>query len=121
VSDCIRFELPWPPSTNTYWRTTRQGRTYLSENGKQFKLDVQAAVLSLGYKRLEGRLAVNVTLFAPDKRRRDVDNFGGKAVLDALTSAGLWQDDSQIDDLHIVRGPCDPPAGSIEVEVRRIP
>jgi crossover junction endodeoxyribonuclease RusA len=121
VSDCIRFEIPWSISTNAYWRTTRTGRTYLSNEAKQFKIDVQAAVLSLGYKRMDGRLAVKLTLFPPNRIRRDVDNFGGKSVLDALTSAGLWQDDSQIDDLHIVRGPCDPPAGSIEVEVRRLP
>jgi crossover junction endodeoxyribonuclease RusA len=119
VSDCIRFELPWPPSVNHYWKSFR-GRTYVSTAGKRYTVDVQAAILSLGYERLDGRLSVKLTAFPPDRRRRDLDNIT-KSLLDSCTKAGLWGDDEQIDDLHIVRGPCDPPAGSIEVEVRRIP
>jgi len=40
---------------------------------------------------------------APDKRRRDLDNLP-KALLDGLTHSGIWDDDSQIDDLRIMRG-----------------
>lgn len=39
----------------------------------------------------------------PDKRKRDLDNVA-KATLDALQHAGLYDDDSQIDELRIVRG-----------------
>ncbi len=35
-------------------------------------------------------------LYPPDKRRRDLDNFDGKALWDALTKAGVWKDDSQV-------------------------
>ncbi|MEY4713325.1 MAG: hypothetical protein RIS88_2775 [Pseudomonadota bacterium] len=38
----------------------------------------------------------------PDRRRRDLDNTL-KATQDAMTHAGIWDDDSQIDDLRIVR------------------
>lgn len=38
----------------------------------------------------------------PDRRRRDLDNMP-KALFDGLTHAGVWTDDSQIDDLRIVR------------------
>lgn len=34
-------------------------------------------------------------------RRRDLDNFGGKALLDALTHAGVWLDDSQVRSLSM--------------------
>ena len=55
-------------------------------------------------RRLAGRLAVTITVNPPDKRKRDIDNLA-KAPLDALTHAGLWLDDSQIDKLSIERGP----------------
>ncbi|HAW4327604.1 TPA: RusA family crossover junction endodeoxyribonuclease [Escherichia coli] len=35
-------------------------------------------------------------------RKRDLDNLP-KAVFDALTSAGFWLDDGQIDDMRIKR------------------
>ena len=38
----------------------------------------------------------------PDRRRRDIDNVG-KALLDALQHAGCFDDDEQIDVLHIER------------------
>jgi crossover junction endodeoxyribonuclease RusA len=51
---------------------------------------------------LEGRLAVHITLFPPDRRKRDVDNIL-KALLDACEHAGCYESDSQIDELHITR------------------
>ena len=97
------FELPWPPSVNTYWRQWR-GRTLLSATGRQFKIDVWAAVKqqrvpNFGVQRLK----ISIALYPPDRRLRDIDNVGGKAVLDALKSAGVFDDDEQVDDLHIVR------------------
>lgn len=50
-----------------------------------------------------GRLSVIVGLFPPNKIKRDIDNFGGKSLLDALTFAGLIEDDSLVDELHITR------------------
>jgi crossover junction endodeoxyribonuclease RusA len=38
----------------------------------------------------------------PDRRRRDIDNML-KAPLDAMQHAGVIEDDSLIDDLHIIR------------------
>ena len=38
------------------------------------------------------------------RRRRDLDNIL-KSLLDSLTHAGVWEDDSQITDLRIRKGP----------------
>lgn len=53
----------------------------------------------------------------PDRRRRDLDNIL-KALFDALTHAGLWLDDSQIDFISISRGRT--LAGRIDMSVYEI-
>lgn len=104
----MQFELPWPPSTNRIWRnvvTRGRPQTLLSTEGRKFRnLAGQYCQLAgVAGKRLAGRLAVEVLVRAPDRRARDLDNVL-KAALDALTHAGVWVDDSQIDRLVVTRG-----------------
>jgi crossover junction endodeoxyribonuclease RusA len=47
-------------------------------------------------------LKVKVYLYPPDRRKRDIDN-NMKSLLDAMEHAGVYENDSQIDDLHIIR------------------
>lgn len=51
---------------------------------------------------IPGRLSVLIRCYPPDRRARDLDNLG-KTLLDSLTKAGLWKDDSQIDRLTFER------------------
>lgn len=111
--------LPWPPSVNAMWRSVR-GRNILSEKGREYRANglwvlqgIQATTRPAWP--FTGRLSVAITVCPPDKRRRDLDNIP-KAVLDLLTHAGVYGDDSQIDRLLIVRGPVQT-GGRIEVEV----
>lgn len=109
----IELILPFPPTINSYYAKTRGGNgVYISKKGRVFRDEVsrdfreQIGILPLNSSLslpLSGRLFVEVTLFPPDKRRRDVDNYM-KALLDALTICELWEDDSQIDQLFIYRG-----------------
>jgi crossover junction endodeoxyribonuclease RusA len=119
-----QLRLPWAPSVGMYWRPFAVesgkrcpvckhgfGRTRpvltLTKEARLYRTDVAVAVRrQLGGKRLEAYatpVQVDLELRAPDRRRRDVDNFC-KGVLDALTFAGVWIDDSQIDQLNIRRG-----------------
>lgn len=75
---------------------------YISKRGRVFRQAVAEECATQGVQALEGRLAVHVALFPPDKRKRDVDNVL-KALLDACEHAGCYESDSQIDELHIVR------------------
>lgn len=101
VEECLKLgrpdavlTLPFPPSTNTYYRNL-EGRTVISKKGRQYRADVYA-VPDVHRARLgAARLSVVVDLYPPDKRRRDVDNYN-KGLLDALTAAGVWDDDSQV-------------------------
>jgi crossover junction endodeoxyribonuclease RusA len=93
--------LPWPPSVNNYWMSSGNMR-YISKRGRVFRQAVAEECATQGVRALEGRLAVHVALFPPDKRKRDVDNVL-KALLDACEHAGCYESDSQIDELHVVR------------------
>ena len=108
--------LPYPPSLNRYYRTVK-GRILISAEGRKYRETVADYVSeSRTAAALAGRLAVEINVFPPDKRRRDIDNLM-KGMLDALTHAGVWQDDSQIDYLSIRRGePCF--GGRVQVHVR---
>jgi crossover junction endodeoxyribonuclease RusA len=44
------------------------------------------------------------TSLPPDARRRDIDNYN-KALFDALTHAGIWEDDSQVKRMLVEWGP----------------
>lgn len=118
----IVLQLPWAPSVNAMWRTPHSGplagRTLLSEEGRRYRRAVADAVMVQGRPRMgQHRVAIDIEVRMPDRRRRDLDNLP-KAVLDGLTHAGVWEDDSQIDDLRIWRS--DRPGGVLVVTLRKL-
>lgn len=96
----IQLDLPMPPSVNHYWGIRGKQR-FIGKQGKQFRLTVAEAVAEAG-KKLEGRLAVHVALFPANRIRFDIDNRI-KPLLDALQNAGCFEDDEQVDELHVTR------------------
>ncbi len=52
---------------------------------------------------LDGPLEIDIRVYPPDRRRRDVDNLQ-KALLDAFEHGGAYTDDSQIVRLTIEKG-----------------
>ena len=110
--------LPWPPSVNSYWRSVN-GRNILSKKGRIYKQAAARAVLAAGAnKHLSGRLRVRLVAYPPNNARRDLDNLA-KGLLDAMQAAGVYLDDSQIDDLHIIRAEVEK-GGVIVAEVETI-
>ena len=107
--------LPWPPTINTYWRHVGS-RVLISRKGRIYRTDLMRMALAEGWKRFgDQRLRVHITAFPPDKRRRDLDNLP-KCVLDALEHARVFDNDGQIDDLRIKRGPVKPP-GRLQISI----
>jgi crossover junction endodeoxyribonuclease RusA len=100
----ITLLLPWPPTINHHYCYGKRN-VRISTKGKTFRDNVYIAVLSghPGWKTLHCRLSVDIMLCQPDKRKRDIDNYI-KPLLDALTHARIWHDDSQIDMLSCYRG-----------------
>lgn len=112
------FTFPWPPTANTYWRHNR-GRHHIATRGVQYRRYVATTLMLGGFKPLEKeRISIYIEAFPPDKRRRDLDNIN-KALLDSMQYAGLFEDDSQIDDLHIIRRQRTP-VGQVVVHIRAI-
>ncbi|GAO38351.1 Holliday junction endonuclease RusA [Sphingomonas changbaiensis NBRC 104936] len=92
--------LTLPISTNQLYRVF-QNRSILSARGRSNKDAIawEARAQHRG-KPLAGPLAVEISLFWPDRRKHDIDNL--KALLDACTGI-LWDDDGQIADLHTMK------------------
>jgi crossover junction endodeoxyribonuclease RusA len=99
INKPIDLLLPWPPSVNHYWGQSGN-RRFIGKKGIEFRKRVLQECVDISP--IEGRLAVHVSLFPPDKRKRDIDNIL-KSLLDACEHAGCYASDSQIDELHIVR------------------
>lgn len=112
----LMFKLPWPPSLNRYWRNVK-GRTLISKEGRDYREEVINHI-GKGTTMLHSRLAVEICAYPPDHRKRDLDNLF-KGVLDSMTHAGVWKDDSLIDDLRIVRKAVDS-EGRLMVRVRQV-
>ena len=99
----IELELPYPPSVNHYWRRVG-ARTLISRGGRAFRTAVCSILAARGVTPLTGPLLVEIDIFPPDRRRRDIDNCL-KSLLDALQCGGAYLDDSQIVQLHIEKRP----------------
>ena len=110
----LEFELPYPPSVNHYYRRVGP-RTLISREGRRYRESVASTLAELGVRRMEGPLAMEVELFPPDRRRRDIDNTM-KALLDSLQHGGAYRDDSQVWKLTIERRRC-VPGGAVIVRI----
>ncbi|MEQ6280966.1 RusA family crossover junction endodeoxyribonuclease [Kluyvera cryocrescens] len=118
----MKLVLPFPPSVNTYWRAPNKGplagRHLISADGRKYQSAACAAIIEQ-LRRLPKpsteQAAVEITLYPPDARRRDLDNYN-KALFDALTHAGVWEDDSQVKRMLVEWGPI-VPKGRVEITI----
>ena len=95
--------LPFPPTVNNYYVKTARGM-FISMKGKKFREEVaESIVQQLPGVFLQDKLLVEVILYPPDNRIRDLGNYD-KALMDALTVGKFWEDDSLIDQAFYYRG-----------------
>lgn len=113
----IELELPFPPSVNTYWRNFN-GRMLISKRGREYRKAVADQIMiQRGNKHLKGKIRLTIEAWRPDNRKRDLDNLL-KAPLDALTHAGVYEDDQLIVDLRIFWA--EDQAGKLKVKIEEI-
>lgn len=108
--------VPYPPTVNSYYVKTRSG-VFISSKGRAFRTAVANAVMEqLPDVNITHRCIIEVVLYPPDARKRDIDNCL-KALLDAFTKCGLWQDDVLIDQIMLYRGAKIKPLGLTFVRI----
>ncbi|MBR2586707.1 MAG: RusA family crossover junction endodeoxyribonuclease [Thermoguttaceae bacterium] len=98
------YRLPWPPTANLIWRTSRNV-TYLSKTYKDFLRSAAGAILCQKPRDLfiTEPVRVEIVLHPPRNFHFDIDNRV-KPLLDILTRAGVWKDDSLVYELTVRRG-----------------
>ena len=110
------LEIPYPPSVNHYWRRVG-ARTLISEAGRRYREVLGHVISESGVEGFgSARVLVRLTFYHPNKQRRDIDNLA-KPILDGLEAWGVFENDSQVDDLRLRRGGVEPPIGRVIVEI----
>jgi len=118
------FRLEYPPTANNLFRTLTKGplagRRVLTGEAQAYRKGVGQQLVAQRVPRrvLTGKLTVKIVVRPPDRRARDLDNVC-KAILDSLKVAELFADDSDIDELYVVRGTPQKP-GHVVVSVAEI-
>lgn len=109
-SNSLSFTLPISPSINDYYGHICRSNTpieFVKTRGKQYRTKVKEIIetsnLNIG---INIPIKVSVTINYKTRHRNDLDNRM-KGLLDALTHAKVWEDDSLIDQLIITRGKVD--------------
>lgn len=93
-----------PTFNNAYGYNRKSGARYLKKEQKEYRELVIKLVNENRWNfQANVPLAVEIILNFGNRRRNDVDNRL-KSLLDALTHANVYDDDSLIDDLHVKRG-----------------
>jgi crossover junction endodeoxyribonuclease RusA len=87
-----RLTLPFPPSVNRLYRAVG-GRSILSETYRAWRAEAGTLLMAQRPKKMTGPVSVTVELKPRDKRRRDIDNCGFKAVLDLLVTMRIIEAD----------------------------
>ena len=112
--------IPFPPTLN-HNIGRNGGRYYKDDDYKRFQTSVGwlwlKAVPPLWSQ--TARYAVAIELIYDSNRRYDVDNRV-KPILDALTKAGAWKDDVQVDEILVVRGEIDRDRPRAVVKIRTL-
>ena len=112
----LKFYIPYPPSVNHLYDF--RGRTkFIGEKGKLFFSEVsELAMYWKIQKRISCQIKMDIKVFLPDKRKRDIDNVL-KATFDSLQKSNIIEDDRLICQLMIEKVGIDRKKPRLEIEI----
>ena len=95
-----KFTLPMCPPLNSLYRHGRRG-VYKIAKARAWEDEVIYRLSQAGeYTSIEGKVKLEMVMYL--KRDRDIDS-SLKLVLDVLEKAGVYANDKQIVDLHVIK------------------
>jgi crossover junction endodeoxyribonuclease RusA len=97
--------LPIPPTMNHAFSQNKQGRRFVSPEYRTWR-DIAGQCLKHNHpniRKIEGKIRAVYEYNFGDNRKRDLANFE-KGVSDLLVEHGVINDDSDIDELTLIRG-----------------
>lgn len=100
-----RFDmvLPWPVSSNSLHAPWNGGMVLTAEARQYYWAMKELLQREWGLPPMLGRLKAEVWIHESDLRARDINNYT-KSLFDALEGAGIFENDSQIDQTMLYRG-----------------
>ena len=123
----LTIELPFPVSVNSYWQIagrrlikTKRARAYIAEVTLYW---LNAKMLGAQAFGEDETLALSIAVHYPTKRGPDpdIDNLS-KVLIDAMETAGIYQNDRQIRFVQISREKAkDKTIGSVRVNIKACP
>lgn len=118
--ETIVLILPLPPSLNSYYGHTAPAKhrviKYVKPKGKEFVSAVNDYVKKNSFNlQINIPITVEVIINFATNAQQDLDNRM-KCLLDSLTMAEVFLDDSLIYELHIIKGQTKKP-GSVIVKI----
>jgi crossover junction endodeoxyribonuclease RusA len=104
------FILPFPPSVNEHlasfvFRNKKgryQARQIATKKWRDYLQTAAWELIKQNRNNFKGEVSVEIQVYPPDKRRRDLDNIV-KAVFDSLTQSGTVEDDFYINKHSVER------------------
>lgn len=95
----MKFTLPLPPSVNSMYSQSRSGFRFKTKEAKDWTLCALLTIRQQKYMCMLGPVEVSIK-FHFRNSRSDIDNKI-KALLDVMTDAKVYKDDSQITKLVV--------------------
>ena len=105
MSILCEFELPGlPPTVNHYYKTSSHGLRYKTAAGRKYQ---ERTISTLEQKwqdrpKYTGDVELCIEFIVKSRRKWDIDNRV-KALQDCIALAGIIEDDSQVQILHVER------------------
>jgi len=117
----LALTLPWAVLATVNGRMGNVGGLQRLTRNYRARLNAArllVAAATRGHEPWACPLEVTITLYAPDRVRRDVDGYA-KLILDAM-SGTVYDDDFRVDDLRLRRGVVNRRNPRAEITVRAI-
>jgi len=110
----MKFTFDKPPALNHLYGTNNWGGKYLKTEGRIWQEKAMWLIKATKPRTLTGQVSLEVHLYTC--RHQDNDSIL-KLLQDTLQHSGVYEDDYQIFDLHVIKHKCKKIEEKIEVEV----